>query len=285
MRKNIDHAKRRASYQFDSLAELSRFISDTPRKWRSKSSESEGRSKSWDLGAGFADAVRMARDGWLEGAKLSEAALAVFAPKDAAPDTVTDFYGHMPHVPRFCAGAPDSMIRKARDGRGGMGRVLTLYIPVNALAGVSAASMANFGVAVAQYINELETAKNVRCEVFGTMTSNVSGYILNHTWLVKRADQPLDLAVMAFAIGHPAMFRRLGFALRERSDVREDPSYGTSIDTKLSYLLDPPSGAYVLNGMKDADTVARTPEKALAFIEKQISKALEVSDADSEGDI
>lgn len=278
MRKEI--ADKVARYQFDSLAELSRYLVSAPRTWDVRQAEQNAASNDWDLNAGYAKAVAMARDGWLEGARGAEAALSVFTPKDPAPDTVTDFYGHMPHVARYCAGAPDSMIRRNQVATGGMGRVLTLYVPVNANGYVSANCMRNFGLGVAQYVNELETSKGIRCELHGTATSEIRGWRVTHTWKIKDADQPLDLAVLCFSIGHPAMLRRLEFALCERCVAPESRTYGSAGKAKLSDLIDPPSGAYILNGMDSANTIARTPADALAYIEAQISKALDVPDAD-----
>lgn len=278
MRKVIDN--RIARIEFDSLAELSRYIVEAPRTWPYKQAEETLPDKAWDLNTGYAKAVALARDGWLEGAREAEAALATFAPKDPAPDTVTDFYGHMPHVARYCAGAPDSMIRHSPKATGGMGKVLTLYVPVNANGYVKAQCMRNFGLGVAQYINELETTRNVRCELYGTATSVINGWRVTHTWRIKDADQPLDLAVLCYSIGHPAMLRRLEFALCERCPAPPSCGYGSAETAKLSDLIDPPSGAYILNGMDRANSVAATPADALAFVEAQISKALEVPDAD-----
>jgi hypothetical protein len=134
--------------------------------------------------------------------------------------------------------------------------------------------MANFGVAVAQYINQMET-NGVRVDVTGAMVSNVSGWRVAHTWKIKRAEQPLDLAVLTFALGHAAMFRRIGFALRERSAAPATRSYGNTVACEVSDAINAPIGAIVLNGMKDAATVAKTPEAALAYITKYVDNALD----------
>lgn len=278
MRKDVTATT--ARIEFDSLAELSRYITDAPRTWPYRQAQETAASTQWDLNAGYDKAVAMARDGWLEGAREAEAALAQFAPKDPAPDTVTDFYGHLPHVARFCAGAPDSMIRRADVATSGMGRVLTLYVPVNANGYVKAECMRNFGLGIAQYVNELETSRGVRVELYGTATSVINGMRVTHTWRIKYADQPLDLAVLCFSIGHPAMLRRLEFALCERCPARPSYGYGSAETAKLSDLIDPPHGAYILNGMDRANSVAATPADALAFVEGQITKALETPDAD-----
>lgn len=262
-------------YQFDSLAELGEYVDRTPRKWRTRDSRDYAASLGWDLGAGYVTAVTMARNGWIEGAQKAQETLRAFTPATPQPDTRTDFYGFRPHVPRFCAGAPDSMIRYTEsNATSGAGRVLTLVVPVNATAGVSAQSMAHFGVAVAQYVNQMET-EGTRVELIGAIVSDVrSGERCAHTWTVKHADQPLDLAVVAFSIGHPAMFRRLGFALRERCGFRDNPSYGMSSDCKISDLINPAPGTIILNGMRRANEYAPTAKRALEYVSKQIEAAI-----------
>ena len=262
-------------YSFDSLHELGEYLHRTPRTWVDMtSSVTHAALPDWDLGAGYAESERMARQGWIEGAQKLQEALKEFTPKTSAMDTKTDFYGYRPHVPRFCAGAPDSMIRHTHsDATMGHGRVLTLAVPVNALASVGAQPMANFGTAVAQYINQLET-DGMRVEVIGMMVSQVSGQRCAHSWTIKRAEQPLDPAVLAFSIGHPAMFRRLGFALRERCALPRDISYGSTVPAKVSDLIEPPLGTFVLNGMAQADTHAKTAAHALKYVTAQIERAI-----------
>jgi hypothetical protein len=264
-----------AKYSFDSLSELGEYILRTDRTWPSRESvDAHKNDQYWDLSAGYTACVKMARCGWNEGAAKVQDALKAFAPATPAPDTKTDIYGFRPHVPRFCAGAPDSMIRHTNSATMGSGRVLTLAVPVNALAAVNATSMANFGVAVAQYVNQLEM-QGTRVELIGMIVSDVSGQRCAHSWTVKRADQPLDLAVIAFTIGHPGMFRRLGFALRERSAVKYSPGYGNTVSATLSDLINPPPGTVILNGMADANSNAPTAAKALEYVSKQIEKTIE----------
>lgn len=263
-----------ARYSFGSLSELGEYINRTPRVWPYKSSVNHHPDRDWDLFAGYQASVDMARNGWVEGAERVQEALKEFAPATPQPDTKTDFYGFRPHVPRFCAGAPDNMIRHAPVADMGVGRVLTLAVPVNALGHVSAKGMSNFGVAVAQYVNQLEMT-GMRVELIGMMVSDVSGQRCAHSWVVKHADQPLDLAVVAFTIGHPAMFRRLGFALRERSACPPRADYGMTLAATLADLINPAPGTVILNGMANADTYAPTAAKALAYVSKQIEKAIE----------
>lgn len=280
MQTRIDVKAKTARYAFGSLAELGRYIDDTSPTWVANKSRSHMKATYWDLGLGYDGAVALAKDGWLEGASRLQDALKVFMPATPKPDVRNDFYGHTPNVPRFCAGAPDSMIRHHYAPTGGMGKVLTLIVPVNALGGVEADHMANFGLAVAHYVNQLET-QGIRVELIGAVCSLVSGHRVTHTFVIKQADQFLDLAVVAFAIGHPAMFRRLGFAVRERCAVREDHSYGQTVSLKFADVIDPPPGAVILNGMSRADETANTPKAALAYVSLQIEKAIADNEANA----
>jgi hypothetical protein len=275
------HEKTSVRYSFASLGEVGEFMS-RPKTWKgaNEAEDPYNTSQDWDLNAGYAACVRMASLGWLEGAEKAQKALKAFEPKSPAPDTRTDFYGYRPHVPRFCAGAPDSMIRRAdSDATDGMRRVLSLVVQVNALGHVSAKYMSNFGVAVTQYINQLET-DGTRVELSAVIVSQVGSVRLAHTVMLKSADQPLDLAVTAFAIGHPGMFRRIGFGLRERSSAPY-MGYGSTVPARMSDLIEPAPGTVILQGMHEADIHARTPEAALAYVTRMIDRAIQTQNAEA----
>jgi hypothetical protein len=261
-----------ALYRFDSLRALSRYIEETAPTWRATESRDADAEHSWDLSAGYAGAVRMAREGWIEGAQRQQRALAALAPTRTSPRNVMGVYGSRPSIPAYCAGAPRHMVRRIEKPMGAR-RVVTLIVPTNAMYSVSAASMANFGVAVVQYVRQLE-ASGTRVELMGAICSEVSGQRCAHVWTVKRADQPLDLGVTAFSIGHPAMFRRLGLALRERSACKETPGYGNSKDLTLADVINAPRDAIILNGMRNADQYAPTPEDGLRYVERVVNAAL-----------
>jgi hypothetical protein len=263
----------RARYFFESLAEMGAWIERTPRQWTCKDSVTAFPAQAWDLGAGYDSAVSMAKGGWLEGASRAQEALKTLKALTPEPRNRIDFAGYRPHVQRAIAGDMKSMVRKVKvRADNGRGRVLTLIVPVNATAWVGAEAMANFGVAVAQYINQLER-DNVRVEVIAAMTSKVSGWRVSACVRIKHASQPLDLAVMAFAIGHPAMFRRLGFAIRERCAAPMDTGYGRTVATREDDVINAPQGAIVLNGMADADEHARTPADGVAYVTRVLDKA------------
>lgn len=276
MQERIDRKAKVSRRAFESMREFGQWIDVTPRAWPDQASVTERATESWDLSLGYKGALDMAANGWLEGAQRAQRELRTFTPANPAPAMVTDFYGHMPHVPRYCAGAPDCMIRHANPPRFGEGKVLTLYVPLSANCYTNAQHMANYGLGVAQYVNQLET-EGTRCEVWAVFSSHNlgMGWRSTESFKVKSAEQPLDLAVMAFAIGHPAAFRRLSFAANERLPrAAYKSNYGQAVRAKLSDLIDPAHGAVILNGMTTASQTSRTPESALETITKEIETAI-----------
>lgn len=259
--------------QFESLRELAKYIDGKPRTWsRNLSAEQEG-YHDWDLGLGFKGAVNMAREGWLEGAQRARKALKAFAPTYPEQATKTDVYGFRPHVPRYCAGAPDNMIRHNPRATDGMRKALTVYVNVNANADMNAEYMANYGLAVAQWVNTLQV-QGTRVELWGCATTEGNRDRITHSWRIKPASQPIDLAVLSFCVGHPAMLRRLEFALCERAPVPEMAGYGRAVLTTMADQFNPPKASTILTGMLDVSSHSRTPESALEYVRKQLDKFL-----------
>jgi len=268
-------------FHFDSLQELQRHIDDTPRTWRAKYSMSDSEtSENWDLNAGYRGALKLAREGWQSGAEKLAAGLLRLPALKSTPRTTYGVAGTRPHIGRYASGVDACMIRRSNDAQRSQRPVITLAVPVNATADIKASAMSNYGLAIARYIDELE-AGGQRVELVAAIVSIVSGKRLVHSWTVKHASEHMDFATVAFSLGHPAMFRRLGFALRERSPVREDSGYGMSQDLRLSDLIDCERGTIILNGMKNANAIAYNPDKALENVGRQIQAALDDPEAAS----
>jgi hypothetical protein len=260
-------------YHFDHLPELAKYAAEAPRKWSYRSSLAEGRGYEWDLATGYERAVELAKSGWIEGAQRTQRALKAFAPKTPIPATKYDVVGSRPCVARYVQGIPTNMVRRVKIADSGRGRVLTLVVSVAANWYVEAPNMAHYGVAIAQYIRQLEAA-HTRVHLIACFTVKLHGRRVTHSWTVKNADQGLDLANVAYSIGHPACFRRLGFALLERCDSPSQANYGASVDSIPADIIGLPANAVILNGMKDVNTNCPTAEAGLAYVEKQIDKLL-----------
>jgi hypothetical protein len=148
--------------------------------------------------------------------------------------------------------------------------VITLAVQINARSDVSAQCMSNYGLAIARYVDEMEAA-GYSVEVIAAMCTTIKGDRLVQGWTVKNAGEPMNLPDMAFSIGHPAAFRRLGFALRERSEARPCSSYGQP-GTLAATDFDFP--VIALTGMPSADSHSRTPESALENLKRVLDDAI-----------
>lgn len=263
MQQQREHKLNRAA--FDSLREFGTWINDTPRKWTIEHSRTNQPQYSWDLNTPYDKAVELSRKGWIEGAQQVQQSLKSLAPRNPAPSERNDFYGYRPNVPRYCAGAPDNMVRHEKTT--GAGQSLSLVVDICVSGATSAKSMSLYGVAIAHYIKQQEL-EGVRCEVRVAATVELRGVRETCSILIKRAGQPLDLAVLAFAIGHPAFFRRMWFAFTERAGSPQEHGYGSISRVRLEDCLGAPASSVVLYGMNNCRF--NTPEQALAALTVEI---------------
>lgn len=260
---------KRNRYSFDSLREFGLWIDATEPNWTARQSTSNKPEMSWDLNAGYDGAVQMAKLGWIAGAQRMQGKLKVLQARQPMPRKRVDFVGYTPHVPRYCAGAPDCMIRKQGDNRGG--KSLVLYVDICVSAFQNAEHLANYGTAIAHYVKQLEL-DGTRCEVHAGATVTLKGIKQTFTVCVKRAGQPLDLAVMAYAVGHTAFFRRLWFAFSERAKAPYQSGYGSISKLALADCISPAATAVVLHGMNRAHECARTPLEAVESVRAEIER-------------
>lgn len=254
---------------YASLPALQRYIDATPRLWSYRESVNASPSARWDLHTNYEGALKLARDGWQEGARRLASGLASLPAIQTMPETAYAMAGYLPEVGRYCAGMPDNMITWNEDQ--GAKPVITLGVAISANCGTDANAMSNYGLAIARYTDELE-ARGYRVEISAAMVCHIDGTRVVHSWTVKEAGDAMNLADVAFSIGHPAAFRRLCFALIERTPVRECGSYGYPKDLEPGDL---PNPAIILNGMRSVNDHSRTYEGALAHVGKIIEAAME----------
>lgn len=252
---------------FDSMREFGTFIRDTPRKWAQDMSESAEKSLDWDLNTDFEGAVQYARNGWLEGAKRAQGKLKKLQNAGVAARKRNSFAGGSVNVPRFIAGAPDCMVEKRKTPGA---KTLRLFVSICANGHISAEYMANYGVAVAHYVKQLE-ATGIKCEVYAVASTRMTAGRVTMQVCVKKFSQRFDLAVLCFAIGHPAMLRRLEFAFDERCGVRETGGYGSAVHALETELVGYNKGDVLLNSMSEAHMCAKTPLKAFEFLNDEIN--------------
>lgn len=259
--------------RFESLPEVFRFLDSTPRKWRKSASEHNEPQGAWDLNVGWAGAMQLAKTGWTEGAAaIQEAAMAATGRPvtEREPHWGFDVAGDFADVGRFMAGVPDNMRRRRKTV--GRAPIVTIALGVGAPGHVSALAMANYGAALAALIDRLE-AGGRRVELYAV--SAVGGERSRRIAIsvrIKAADEPLDLAAIAFGVGHPAMLRRIVFAARERAPW-EFSGYGHTVTVEPADLIDPQPGTLAVTGVKENADRCATMDGALSLAIEQINNA------------
>lgn len=268
----IEQAYTSYTMRFESLPEVFRFLDSTPRKWRQSASEHNAPRDNWDLGVGWQGALELARTGWVEGAAaIQEAAMAATGRPvtEREPHWGFDVAGDLPDVGRFMAGVPDNMRRRRKTV--GRAPIVTIALGVGTSGGTSAYAMANYGAALAALIDRLE-ASGRRVELYAISAVIDGGHRIAISVRIKGADEPLDLAAVAFGVGHPAMLRRIVFAARERSP-HEMSGYGGTATVEPRDLIDPQPGTLAITGVKDNAARCKTVDGALALAIEQINNA------------
>lgn len=255
--------------QFNDLPELVGYIRDTPRRWPEEASRTESASRSWDLGTGFARALQLADTGWEEGIQNLHA-LAATVPNSTIVTRSYGVAGELPDVPRYLAGDPFNMVHR---GRAKVPKpTMTIALNIRTSCAVGAQEMANFGAAVVALVDRLES-RRVRVELVGLMaTDGPKRYCIS--WGIKRPEDALDLSAVAFSYAHPAMWRRLGFAVMERSPrglYRR--GYGIGGGCKADDFLDLAPGALLINGVDHNPGACRSMQGALEFAKAEINRA------------
>lgn len=263
-------------YADGGLVEAVDYLDKNPGNWRSKCSRTNGASQSWDLNTGYDKALKLAKDGWEEGMDaLSDALAAVIPASGRESRWGWSQVGTSVNIGRHLHGHPKSM-RSRRKKTMGSAPVLHVACNMTASCMVTGQQMANYGAAIAGLIDRLENSgKRVHLDMFFAIYIPNSGKAFLQTgWNVKRASEHVDLAALAFSIAHPASFRRLGFALMERTprDV-ENSCYGYSADLIRSALPDATEATMLLDGVSHSPDRCNDVKDALRLAVEQINKA------------
>jgi len=268
-------AKRQILAYGDSVADVAQWLQDTPAKWRHKSSgPGNPASPSWDLNAGYEGALTLAKDGWQEGVDMIDAALHAIIP--AAGREARWGYGYTGgsvNIGRYLTGHPKAM-KNRRKRQSGSAPVLHIVVNTVASCAINANQMANYGAAITGLIDRLEnTGKRVHVDMVMVIKAQ-NDIRLSLGWNVKRASEHIDLAEVAFAIAHTAAFRRIGFAMMERTHAdAQNGHYGYSGDAKPCDVPDYTEGTMIVDGVNHQPTRCNTPKDALRLAIEQLNKA------------
>lgn len=118
--------------------------------------------------------------------------------------------GAVPCVPRAVAGNPLNMITKDRAAIKKR-PVITLLSNMSVPYYVDADALSNRAAVIAALIDHIE-GSGFACDVIAFGRSEGNGVNAQTMVLVKNSSQPVDIAKLAYGLGHASMFRRLVFA-------------------------------------------------------------------------
>lgn len=261
-----------ARLHFDSLGDMAALIPRKPPKgaphhdcWQEDSAF---------YGVSTTEAHRLAAEGWQEGA--ARAALLMDRIKTARPTrkalTRWDVAGALPSVPRYLSGNPLNM-RQMQRSASSQQPVITIATEIGGPSSVETRTFEARAVAAAAIVDRLEDA-GFRVEILGGMRSSNSGTGVREAtgannalgkraevfFRVKAAQDTLDLARVAFGLGHPSATRRLCFqAMSSHPDFYPVISYGMGYTVPLA-PLDRPPGTYTLPPLMKLDQIRKAED-------------------------
>lgn len=188
------------------------------------SSRREGtQSNDWTGTFDFDEAVSIAREGWRAKREQITTPVNLDADTESFNSTRFDTSGAYVDVDRYLQGDPECMIDfmpqpTKRIVRIGVNMAFSAYVEADVV--IKSGSyllglidlLAEHGVGcevvcISQLRRCWASGKNARAKVFHLEV------------VVKRPDAPLDIDALAFMVGHPSAFRRLGFSIMEQQDA------------------------------------------------------------------
>jgi hypothetical protein len=224
---------------------------------RHRTSHSQG-DAAWAGTHNFASAVDLAIGrGWPEGRRMMTDFLALVAPTpEPFASVVYDVGGAVPAVPIFCAGDPACMMDWT-NSEIATNPIVRLDYCNGGLQKVSASSLMLRGAAVLSLADSLEL-RGYSTEIRLVARTTGPDAVLLTEIVVKRAGENFDLDRLAFALAHPAVHRRLRFALIEQIAELES-KFGASYGATRQHTPDSvPLGTIFIPGA----SLSETPDSA-----------------------
>jgi hypothetical protein len=263
---------------FESLGDFLK-ASRLPSVSSAKASKREGRNEEEFSGTrNFEQALDLVEKGWPEGRKKLMTAMATAQSSPTFTQSITmDVAGAYPIAALAAAGDPCSMVDLAPvEDR--VRPVVRLLIQRAGSAAYSVDEFMSYGAAIMSYIEGLEGA-GFRCEITlcfaSDLTSDGDQFL---TVLVKRAEEPIELDRMAFVMVHPAMFRRICFAVYETipglSQVLDNNGYGYSRNPRADEAERGQCIIPGINSIKPGNSALKSPAACLAHIGPVIEEQL-----------
>lgn len=187
------------------------------------------------------EAETMLRVGWPKMAeKLAKAVKPSVATSTVKrPKPTYGLVGGQASVPRYIQGIPTNMVDRKMEAQKQKIIVINKDIAYN--AGVRAFEIEEEGIKALQIIRALE-GKGFRVKLNLCWASESGQECLAFKVCVKKPEERLSLAKIAFPIAHPSMLRRIGFAWMERNPYQTESGfcwgYGRPANSRLALNME-----------------------------------------------
>ena len=234
-------------FWFDGLVQCASWAGDmNAKRWSMKSSQEESSERAEFAGTkSYEAAMKLVMKGWKKGReKLVSNVEAIALKKEmvTAPSFVYDVAGARPEVPLAIAGDPCCMW-DTNPLLSGQAPTHRLFINVSASCRWDADHLMKWGACILSVVDSLESQGNCSIEVNICQANRSSSGQVRSEFIVrlKEAGQHIDFNVMAFAIAHPSMLRRVMFGCMERvtednAEERMGSGYGRPDELDLDVL-------------------------------------------------
>lgn len=284
---SITTSKIEYSKQFANWTELLTFATTEPASVDHESSRRSAsygdyftNTKTWE------DAVKLATFGWTgigdAISNLSDSLVKHLSQYILIPETRYAQEGAILDVARWLDGEPEHwMIRDESESTNTGNRVAHVVYNMSASAGVSTEAMKAKGAAIAALVRLLDFS-GIRTELDVISVVGYSYYdgcdACEFRVHMKSASQDLDYDLMAFALAHPSMFRRIGFSILESFPKPLAEKYRFTERGHFSYPCDYSSdlankyNVYIGSSMA-GEPYWQSTEDVQEWILKQLTKA------------
>lgn len=274
---------------FHSLADFAETADRCPPGTRAE----ENRPK-W-CGGTREDAVRMAlRDGWQEALPIIDR-IAAHVSRLSDAETVSDTFqyqydvtGGSVDVARFLGGVPECMVETVPQKVAKRGKVARVIVPSQYHVGVKPETVIKRGAAVCALIDAM-TRAHYSLEVWAVLSGARNGDRFSYAVKVHNAADTYRPEMIAYALGHPTMLRKLSFLVMDQERPKIAMMRGRGIPQE-SRLIDIPeelqdSPAIVLPILHGNDYPWDAGDEEIArWIETQAATLIE-SEARDDGDL
>lgn len=225
---------------FDSFTEYVEFgKGERPDRNSGKNASTEAgtpKGKSWDLNTGLQGALELAEAGWSDVRDEMEAMTNDIASRVQQVTRLTlmprmDVVGVAVDVGAYMTGEPECMVLPELKQMPTDSPVVTLAVNVAASCSVDAKDLRKRGAVILALVEVLRIV-GIPAEIWMLMeVTQGATDSFTHAVRLLATDQPIDTDEIAFALAHPAAFRRIGFAAMER-ETEVDIGWGYGIPRK-----------------------------------------------------